>query len=264
MAIKILSSFCILFTFSLCAKAGQPSAAELIGEYEKSLSALARSAYKIETVMVVKTPQPTKNPKYMVRKASVYRDGDRWDVVAEDRYTFENGAQPPITSHYGGILDERSIHYESDSNEPPDMVNVDSDFKEGKAKARACLFGGMITEGYLFAERLPDIFRSSPSLRVRNDREDVDGHPVYVLESRSEYGDISIWLDPNSGFHPRRIELNKTGDDLLEGQPLASSRPNNEAFPDEQLDEYSIVVESVQIEDIEGTFVITGDRKSVV
>lgn len=261
MLLKILNGFCILLTLSLCAKAEQPSADELISEYEKSLSALARSVYEIETNMVIETAQPTENPTCMVRKASVRRDGERWDVVAEDRYTFKSGEQPPIISHYGGILDERSISYESDGNEPPERIDVDSDFKRGKHRARACLAGGMIAEGYLFEDggvRLPDILRSSLSLQVRKDKQDIDGHPTYVLESRGEYGDVTVWLDPNYGFHPRRIESHKSGDDLLDGKPLASGRPNNEIFPRELLHEYSIVVEPVKIDQIEGTFVITG------
>jgi len=256
MLLKILSGFCILLTLSFCANEEQPSAEELISEYEKSLSALARSAYEIQTVMVVDTPQPTKNPKCTVRKTSVCRDSERWDVVAEDRSTSTSGEL--IISRCGKILDERSIRYESDGNEPPEMIYVDSDFSEiDKVKVRACLGGGIITEGYLFAERLPDIFRSSPSLRVRNDREDIDGHLTYVLESQSDYGDISIWLDPNSSFHPRRIELHKSGDDILDGQPLASSRPNRKLFPREPLQEYSNVVESVKIEEINGISVMT-------
>lgn len=259
MSLKILSGFCILLTLSFCAKAEQPSADELVIEYEKSLSALARSAYEIETVMVFETAQPIEFPTRTVRKTSVYRDGDRWGVVTEDRQIFKDGNQPPIISRCGKILDGRSISYESDGNEPLNAVYVDSDLSESsKAKVRACLGGGIITEGYLFAERLSDIFRSSLSLQVRNDKEDIDGYLTYVLESQSEYGDISIWLDPNSGFHPRRIELHKSGDDILNGQPLASSRPNNDLFPSEPLQEYSIVVESVKIDQIEGTFVITG------
>jgi hypothetical protein len=256
MSIK-LSCFCILLIFSLCAKAGQPSTDELISEYEKSLSALARAAYEIETVMVVETPQPTQNPACTVRKTSVCRDGNRWDVVVEDRSTSTSGEL--IISRCGKILDERSIHYESDSNEPPETVYVSSDLSEiDKVKVRACLGGGMITEGYLFAERLPDVFRNSSSLNVRNEKQDIDGYPTYVLESQSEYGDVTLWLDPNSGFHPRRIELHKSGDDILDGQPLASSHPNNKIFPPEPLQEYSIVVESVKIDQIGGTFVITG------
>ena len=261
MSLKILGGFCLLLTLSFCANAGQPSAGELISEYEKSLSVLDRSAYEIETNMVIETAQPTENPTCMVRKTSVRRDGDRWDVVAEDRHTFKSGEQPPTISHYGGILDERSISYESNGNKPPEVIDVDSDFKEGKAKARACLGGGIIAEGYLLEDggaRLPDILRSSLSLVVRNDKPEIDGYPTYVLESRGENGETIMWLDPNSGFHPRRIESRKSGDDLLNGQPLASSRPNNEIFPPEPLHEYSIVVESVKIDQIEGTFVITG------
>ena len=258
---KILTSFCTVLVLTFCANADDPNANELIEMYEKSLSALDKSAYEVETKMVIEGMQNPKSPELLIRKSVVYRDADRWVTITEDQYVFENAQKPVEIFHFAQILGKRHVFYLSEGNEPVDMVYVDSDLEIGKAKARAALGGGIIAEGYVLGDdriRLPDILRSSLTLEVRNDRPEIDGHLTYVLESQGQSGKIKLWLDPQSGFHPRRIEVHKSGKDLLDGRPVSSTRSRVNIVPNKQLEKYSVVIDSVKIEEINGVFVMTG------
>ena len=261
MLLRILTGFCTVFAFTFCANANEPNANELIAMYERSLSVLDKSTYEIETQMAIEGIQDYEGPKSIIRKSIVYRDGDRWAVIAEDQFIFEDSQRPTEIFYYNQIIDKRSITYRSDGNKPVRAVYVDSDLKTGKAKARAAWGGGIISEGYILGNDplwLPDILRSSLTLEVRNEKPEIDGYPTYVLESRGENGKIILWLDPNSGFHPRRIEEQKSGEDLLNGQPVSSIRSEGNIVSNKQLEKYSLVIDSVKIEQIDAVFVMTG------
>jgi hypothetical protein len=260
MLIRLATGFCIVLVFALCADASDPNTNELIGMYEKSLSVLETSAYEIESNMKVEGVENPKAPKFLKRKSILYRDGNRWASIAEDRYTFEDPQRPVEVSHYTGIVDNRYIRYESDGNEPAGAVYMDSDLESGRAKARATLGGGIIAEGYILGNgtaRLPDILRNSSTLKIRDDRPEIDGYPTYVLESIGENGKIILWLDPESGFHARRIEVYKSGEDLLDRRAMSSIRSESNIAYNKQLEKYSVVVDSVKIEKIDGVFIMT-------
>lgn len=262
---KMLAGFCALLAVAFYATAAEPTVNDLIDGYGKSLSVLARSAYEIETQMVIKGAQSAEHPSFLLRKAIVRRDGDRWDAIVEDRYSFPpNLLKPDEVSRSGSIVDYYSAYWATDHNEPVEMVYVDYDLAKGRAKTRAALGGGIVTEGWLPGNggvQLPDILRSS-ALNVRNDRPVIDGYPTIVLESQGKTGKTTLWLDPESGFHPRRIEVHKSGEDLLDGQSLSSAEPSkgNAIFPRKPLSGYSFVVESANIEKIAGVFVTTAAK----
>jgi len=258
---KVCSVFCILFCLTFRAIADDPNANEIIEMYEKSLSVLDKSAYDIETKMVIEGLQNPESPEVIIRKSFVCRDADRWSTVIEDQYVFENAQKPSEIHHITVILDKHSIIYSSEGDKPVSTVIVDSNLELGRVKTRAALGGGIIAEGYILGDdgvRLPDILRSSLTLEVGNDRPEIDGHVTYVLESQGKNGKIKLWLDPNSGFHPRRIEVKKSGKDLLNGLPVSSTRSWANIVPNKQLERYSVVIDSFKIEDINDVFVMTG------
>ncbi len=259
---KILTSFCTVLVLTFCANADDPNANELIEMYEKSLSVSDKSAYEVETKMVIEEwKQNPNSPELLIRKAAVYRDADRRATVIEDQYVFKNAQKPVEIFHHAQILGKRHVFYLSEGNEPVDTVYVDSDLETGRAKARAALLGGVIAEGYVWGDggvRLPDILRSSLTLEVRNDRPEIDGHLTYVLESQGQSGKIKLWLDPKCGFHPRRIEVHKSGKDLLNGRPVSSTRSRVNIVANKQLEKYSVVIDSFKIGEINGVLVMTG------
>lgn len=262
MLLKILTSFCTVLVLTFHANAADPNANELIHAYEKSLSALDRCTYHAESKMNIEGVQEVETPESVMRKSICYRDGDRWATIVEDRYSFRpNSQKTNMILRTTMILDKRYIMYPSKNDQPVRAVYVASDLKAGRLKSIGALGGGAVAEGHLFGDeevRLPDILRSSSTLKVVNDRAEIDGFLTYVLESRSNSGKIKLWLDPESGFHPRRIEVHKSGNDLLNGRPVSSIRSEGNIVSDKQLKEYSLVIDSVNIENIEGVFVMTG------
>ena len=59
-------------------------------------------------------------------------------------------------------------------------------------------------------EDFTKVLKQDPNLRLRPQREDVDGHSCYVLESDTpENGKYTVWLDPEAGYVPRRAVVEK-------------------------------------------------------
>lgn len=66
-----------------------------------------------------------------------------------------------------------------------------------------------------------DVLRDCPDVELRGDMETVDGHRTYVLRADTESGDYTVWVDPESGYLPRRVRVYKQADDLLFGKPVS-------------------------------------------
>jgi len=262
MPTKLLIGFCIVSNTAFALIADEYSSNELIDKYEESLSVLDKSTFEIYSKVSVEGAQTNKIPLFLNRKTTVYRDGQRWDIMAADKFSFEQNSEPITAQYTGRLLDKRNIYFHSENDDVVDRVHVDTNFKYGLSKTLAALGGGIVAEGYLPGDsiRLPEILRNSLELSVHKNKYQIDGHSTYALESVGKHGKHIIWLDPDAGFHPRRIEVHKYGHDLLEGKSVLSSRLSTASpilYPDKPLNKYTLVVESIAIEEIDGIFVMT-------
>jgi len=264
MLMRKIQGLCILFILPLSVRATEPNVGQLIEAYERSLHVLVRSSYEIETKMAITGIQDFNSPEAITRKSVVYRDGDQWATLSDERIVFKRGGQQTEEIfHNNQIINSKYIIYRADNNEPVRVVFASSDIDRNKVRIRAALGAGIVAEGYLPGNdegniSLLDVLRGSSALNVQSEQAEIDGHSTYVLESVSKYGKTLLWLDPLAGFHPRRITVHKKGADLLDGRPVSSIRSEGNIVADKQLVDYLLVVDSVKIEQIGGVFVMTG------
>jgi len=95
-------------------------------------------------------------------------------------------------------------------------------------------------------ERLDSILRAAKALSVRPTTVTVGGSACYVIDAQTNWGAISVWLDPAHGWHTARIEAKGRQGDIYWGKPLppgqvVSSRMENVRF--EQVDGLWVAME---------------------
>ena len=62
-------------------------------------------------------------------------------------------------------------------------------------------------------ERLDSVLRQANQIAVRPKTETIGGSECYVIDARTKYGKYSIWLDPEHGYHPAKVETKATEGD---------------------------------------------------
>jgi len=71
-------------------------------------------------------------------------------------------------------------------------------------------------QGYISgSDRIDRILSEASSLSVRDEPENVGGVDCYVIDAMTDYGQFSIWLDPQHGYHIARVENIKSPDSLV-------------------------------------------------
>jgi hypothetical protein len=84
---------------------------------------------------------------------------------------------------------------------------------------------------------------------------------TYVVKSHGKFGTHTLWLDPEFGFLPRQIVVNKQGGHLFNeiqlGVEQSQSAPLSAAPANYTIEEARDRIDSVQLGERQGHFVIT-------
>jgi hypothetical protein len=261
---RILTGFCTLLCFAVSARAEVPGKDELISLYAKSLDLVQKVTFTSESNTIVIEPRVGKRQNEFVH-VTFSRDGERLASTGFQRIISESGKMVALTNQTQ-IIDRRSMLVSSNPDGRASVyVQPDKDIAMAKLKIGAGLIAGQVTRGILqgMTSDLPPILRASDAnVTVRREMEDIDGHQTYVLEYQGKEGSIIFWLDPNAAYHPRRLTVQKSGDDLFEGEPLTTFRFRKPHLYEKKLKEVTDVFDSVEIEDVNGVFMITGGKMS--
>jgi hypothetical protein len=240
-----------------------PGKEQIISFYENSLSMPIKAVYTIDSNQNVEGMEWPANVTYHF---TMYRDGLRKSVDGFERITLKKTNEVIEETNMMRILDKRSIMVMTSTHQPL-LVYVDSEKerKKGEKAFYAALGGGMITEGFMIGlenQRIPEYLRTCSNLTMRDKIEDIEGNPTYVIEGQGNQGKIILWLDPAKGHRPRRVELYKTSESIYYGQPLASYHSERPELKDKKIKDYKAVCDSINIDDINGTYFITSGRMS--
>jgi hypothetical protein len=82
---------------------------------------------------------------------------------------------------------------------------------------------------------------------------------VFLLEANGRHGHYKLWLDPEVGYNPRRIEVRKQLGDLAGKKPLGS-RPHDTSvglWPEAREVAFELIVDSIAVDSLQGAHVIT-------
>ncbi|GEM_PF-6183314 len=242
----------ILILLCICGNVFAINSSGLVDNYEKSTKILWHSSFEVHSIISMEGQD---NPGFQAfeRTAKIYRDGPRISVISQDDALMKGGQR--FSEKRTCILDDKAIIIAS---EQQGGAFFDSNLAKWKQFAFAGFGGAIITEGSVVGDddaKLFTILRES-NLQMRNEMENIDGHQVYVLEGKGKRGKIRIWLDPNANFLPRRLEIFKTDEDLLNGRPVKLAKEDN-IIKNKQLKEYSLKVDEVKIQKVDDMNIMT-------
>lgn len=208
----------------------------------------------------------------------IFRQGDRSRVSINNPPTFDDLGNPrghkAITDFlHGGFLgiDQTvRVHWRGRIDNPDVQSSLTLDLR-GPSKHDP--FPGAWAVSLVFGhthllenDPLWTIMTDAPSLEVSPRQETLAEHSTFVVTSRGKFGKHTIWLDPACGCLPRKLEIEKQAGDLFFSHQLGveqtstiSPQRQTTQAPPPGLTYVSIRnrVDNVQIEEIEGQFVIT-------
>ncbi len=237
-----------------CAQANdtapRPSAEDILAAYANSLAVMrTRVRFKAETIRVLEGFHYSV-PKKDSMVGDVRREGTRLDIL-DTSMTFKNteDTTPSGTWQNRGVVTNESMFSGHPADQPPDSVTISSDTGRDYLRITGLLMEGIVLDGMIVGDNglsLPEVMKKGTSLRLREKMENVDGHNTYVIEAGTPYGEHVLWVDPEYNFNPRRIEVRKSGTDLLDDVPLATA-PSYIGPTDAPMAQTEIVVDSIEL-----------------
>jgi hypothetical protein len=130
------------------------------------------------------------------------------------------------------------------------------------------LLGGAALYGILPGDggtSLVDILRAAPNVDDVP-TEVIGGQTTYRIDTQGPWGRHSVWLDPQSGFLPRRIQVLKRGSDRVNDRSVTAMKASGVEgglYPNRDIKEISQNIDSIKIENSEGHHAITGFTSTV-
>lgn len=259
---------------------------QMLQQYRETMQQLARVAIRAEQTSYVPVgPQRAEPVLAGTIRYTIVHDGGHWRIHEVRR----NPKQPSRLAEFETILEgpgTQPVFVRSlvtggtpqppgaESAEPSDAdrlsepqdsevrVSTYSDLREGERQAiRRCGIASIALLGiFSFDNDTPiwEVMLDSPAIDAATEPEVIDGVPTYRVTSRGTLGDHSVWLDPNAGYLPRRVEIRKTRDQLPQrpSRDAPGANGNSRQPPPERV-EYVQRIDAIRIEPFDGIPVIT-------
>lgn len=216
------------------------TAQEVLKGYERSLEA-TREAIAFDFEIEVKSYDASGQPQTKIRNRDVMRVENKMSV------TLKEFIKSNETSRDGQYirsleLDNELAAYDGKSGEPPDSLQIKS-IEDTTITERLSRNMGICKylEGRAWGGlSIAEVMQHGPSLKLRDEMESINGHQTYVLEAQTEQDTYVLWLDPEYGFNPRKVEMRR----VLEGEPESSES------------ERHLLIDGVNIEKVDGKYII--------
>ncbi len=252
---------CIAFTFSVpflgsfaeAAVAGDPSPEDLVAAYEKLSKAYEHAAYRAEMRTVYDGPKQPPGASFQEVDCRVWRDSHRCKFLLSRTVQFSvKGAVTKRTESEEQLFPGKGFIIVQIRRDGGPLRNpVRARLGELTDREKSLLYQSPVSLLYGRLDQVPlaEILRQS-KLSAR--KAELGGKPVWVLEATGNSGAHALWLDPATGFLPRRIEQRKK----IEDSPVFPA--DDLHLPAARLTEEALIVEAVQIEAYGKTELLTG------
>jgi len=258
-----LFSLLVICRIATSVEPGVPDEKQLVAFYQATAqkSLFQRDRWIVEAKSQRTTESPfllkTSARKY-VEKHTVYRDRGRLDSRTEQiRMNFpEEEDRIDKRRRQYVILDDRVYSYTRWVPEGQQPLRI---IASNDLTSRVLYSAGvdvLALAGYMSVKEKPlaeILAEESSVLHVQPSMQMVNGFPTYVLEATTPYGHYTVWMDPNCGYSPRRVIVERGPDDLYGGKPVsARSGPSRPTF-----ERARFVLDILKIKEIGGGFMAT-------
>lgn len=198
-----------------------PSASTLLDRYTQALDSTESFIGSYELVQESSYYIPGRSPRFTGKVYGrgqnrsdgqrIYSQAYRWgDVSAKLRNL------PKDTPHYNlRVNDGKILYTHARSVGNARSSGYVSRHDKGPEKAVFILSANASILGFFGTdERLDSVLRQAHQIAVRPKTETVGGSECYVIDARTKYGKYSIWLDPEHGYHPVKVNAKATEGDV--------------------------------------------------
>ena len=252
---SIACVFCLAFCHAAHAK--QLSVTELIDRYaanQDKLKSFVAKAEAVSTNLRLPIDGPARETRGERHTEFRYEDSGSGLAVYywwRDFIRGDDGILVPQDRWNTLLWDrKRSYDYYRGPSLRVSNVTVISDEDYIKNGIAVLYEGGSTILGILEGDldRFDSILRQSNSISVRSELERVGLVDCYVIDSKSEHGTYTVWLDPQHGYGIAKAVVHKGPEDFRLGRPRSSfTRPTSDAR--------SFFLENVQFENLQGVWV---------
>ena len=214
------------------AQSQRPDSKQLIDFYQataqKSLFNIDRWKVEVNEQTTMEGNFAKTSPQKYTRKYIVYRDGDRVDTRIVMNSFFPD--QIRETRYQNVIFGGRSYFYNRyvRKDELPKSLIINDNtavlFLNCMGHQARAFSGYMLGDLKSLSEILVE---KSSEITVRPSMEVVNGYSTYVLEANTQYGHYTVWMDPNCGYSPRRVVIERGEKGMLAIQPHLNLKTNN-------------------------------------
>jgi hypothetical protein len=251
-------------------KADIPKVEQLVDLYQATSrkSLFQRDKWIIEVSEQINTMEgdmPKIVTRSYTRKYTVYRDGDRIDSRSQRTgFISKNSNRKETRSYQYLLLDGRvyDCQRRSDAKDQPRMVIASKNLTRRVINCAGS--DALSLAGYMQGDLKPlaeILAEDSTVLHALPPIQMVNGFPTYVIEAATPYGHYTVWMDPNCGYSPRRVSVERGPKDLYDGRPVSTPRPlpppGHTRKPLPARERVRFVLEISKIKEIDGGFIAT-------
>jgi hypothetical protein len=239
--------------------AADASAEELLTRCEAALDTPRQISFDAEMEVEWTEGDPeSQETRHSLYRCRFRRDGERLEADVQG-WLLEDGkdveGRPPFRSYHSVWSDGRYVHYQrarADGRPAGGATSARADF--ATRSMMGALKDGKVLEGYLPGDgeiQWTAIFRKASQVEVAPGRDKVDEAPCIRMRCQTEHGVHTVWIDPEADYRARRIEVVRSGENLLSGKPLTAYKaPTLVAGIRGPIREHRVVVEKVKLESI--------------
>jgi hypothetical protein len=176
-----------------------------------------------------------------VRRRTVQRVGNEVSVTL-DSGPRDNAGNVSINSRENLLItDTDEFSYGRTREKGVDALliepNTDDVLKRQRINMAICKY----LEGAAWGnDTIVEAMRRAPFLQLRDKTEIIDGHRTYVLQAQDKQDTFVLWIDPENGFNPRRIEMLRSRDGKADSSEILRH----------------LVMDNIGIEQIDGKYII--------
>jgi hypothetical protein len=195
------------------ASAQELSPSELVERYERTLTAFSRASFTARTATYFNNDTSPANGPSNELVESIWRDGKRWKVVLRSTHRrVEKGKTITTRSANEEVYPGKgrySLIIDPETGKAEGMLANLAELSADEQNRVAFASFGVGVSGVLMHTRypLPEVLRKANKLTAT--RTTLEKKPCWLLEAQGEWGNHSLWLDPDRDFLPRRMVLVK-------------------------------------------------------
>lgn|SRR5487761_1413142 len=267
----------------------QPRIAGVLEHYEASLRAMQHARFRLHANKFFIGGSFTEDTKILDVETSCVRDGERWKIderqwslgrikgkLQEVRMRHEDvgtrHGEVEVWHHppSGKRPEKFSVSARLEGEAPPAKSEEEVLAHRGDSGRFAEIpwptdlgYGGFIF-GYLYLDgtsRLSEVLAHSKGRVVDANAKDAAGRRAVLVESHGKFGRHRVWFDPDAGYLPRRVEVEKTGADVFGTKTVADLGPHgfpDSFWPDLPVERVLIAITDVNIRQIATAFTTVG------